>query len=73
MDLKMPGLDGFQVLKRFEDIGPLPPVYAVSAEVYEATRQQIEDSRFSGLLEKPFNPEKLNNVVKEAIHAKHHR
>jgi CheY-like chemotaxis protein len=72
MDLKMPGLDGFQVLKRFEDIGPLPPAYAVTAEVYEATRREIETSRFNGLLEKPFNPEKLNHVVKEAIHAKHH-
>jgi CheY-like chemotaxis protein len=72
MDLKMPGLDGFQVLKRFEDIGSLPPAYAVTAEVYEATRREIEASRFRGLLEKPFNPEKLNQVVKEAIHAKHH-
>jgi len=72
MDLKMPGLDGFQVLKRFEDIAPLPPAYAVTAEVYEATRQEVESSRFSGLLEKPFNPEKLTQVVKEAMHAKHH-
>jgi len=73
LDLKMPGLDGFQVLKRFEDIAPLPPVYAVTAEVYEATRREIKSSSFHGLLEKPFNPEGLKKVVKEAMHAKNHR
>jgi CheY-like chemotaxis protein len=72
MDLKMPGLDGFQVLKRFEDLAPLPPAYAVTAEVYETTRQEVERSGFRGLLEKPFNPEKLGEAVKEARHAKHH-
>jgi CheY-like chemotaxis protein len=72
MDLKMPGLDGFQVLKRFEEIAPLPPAYAVTAEVYESTRQEVEHSGFRGLLEKPFNPEKLGEAVKEARHVKHH-
>jgi CheY-like chemotaxis protein len=73
LDLKMPGLDGFRVLKRLEDIDPLPPVYAVTAEVYEATRREVEVSSFSGLLEKPFNPEGLKKVIKEAIDAKNHR
>jgi len=72
MDLRMPGLDGFQVLKRFEDIAPLPPAYAVTAEVYESTRKEVERSGFRGLLEKPFNPEKLSEAVKEARHVKYH-
>jgi CheY-like chemotaxis protein len=73
LDLKMPGLDGFQLLRRLEAIAPLPPAYAVTAEVYETTHREIESSRFNGLLEKPFNPEKLDKVVKEAMDAKNHR
>jgi len=73
LDLKMPGLDGFQVLKRLEELAPLPPAYAVTAEVYEATRREVEASSFLGLLEKPFNPEGIKKVIKEAMDAKHHR
>jgi two-component system sensor histidine kinase BarA len=70
MDLKMPGLNGFKVLERFKTIAPLPPCYAITAEVYESTRQEVEASGFRDLLEKPYNAERIKKAVEEALDAK---
>jgi CheY-like chemotaxis protein/anti-sigma regulatory factor (Ser/Thr protein kinase) len=72
MDLKMPGLDGFQVLEHFKKIAPLPLCYAITAEVYESTRKEVEVSGFRALLEKPYNAEQLKVAVKEALNEKNH-
>ncbi len=66
LDLKMPGLDGYQLLQRLQTDHPaLPPVYAFSADVYKETYRRVKESGFTGLLEKPLQPEKLFALIEE--------
>ena len=73
LDLKMPGLSGFEVLKKLEKIGPLPPIYAFSADVYKSNFEKVQEYGFAGLLEKPLQPSSLFKIVQKVIDAKNHR
>jgi len=72
LDLKMPGLDGYEVLKRFESIRPLPTVYALTADVYKSTYEKVMEAGFSGLLEKPLQVDVLFETIDKEIHAKNY-
>jgi len=63
LDLKMPGLNGFEVFEKLKKIGPLPPVYAFSADIYKSNIDKVEEVGFAGLIEKPLQPQKLYNVI----------
>jgi len=63
LDLKMPGLNGFEVFEKLKKIGPLPPVYAFSADIYKSNIDKIEEVGFAGLIEKPLQPQKLYNII----------
>ena len=73
LDLKMPGLNGFEVLKKLEKLGDLPPIYAFSADIYKSNFEKVEEYGFAGLLEKPLQPEKLFKIIQKVIDAKHNR
>jgi CheY-like chemotaxis protein len=70
MDLKMPGLNGFDVLKKLKDIRNLPPIYALTADIYKTTYEKIMQEGFTGLLEKPLQPDFLFEAIEKAIHEK---
>jgi two-component system sensor histidine kinase BarA len=70
LDLKMPGLNGFDVLKKLEKLGSLPPIYAFSADIYRSNFEKIEEYGFTGLVEKPLQPEKLFEIIQKAIDEK---
>jgi signal transduction histidine kinase/CheY-like chemotaxis protein len=63
LDLKMPGLNGFEVLKKLKELGPTPPVYAFSADIYKSNYEKIREYGFTGLLQKPLEPEKLYKII----------
>ena len=63
LDLKMPGLNGFEVFEKLKKIGPLPPVYAFSADIYKSNIDKVEEVGFAGLIEKPLQPQKLYNLI----------
>ncbi len=69
LDLKMPGLDGYEVLKRFESIRPLPTIYALTADVYKSTYEKVTEAGFDGLLEKPLQLDILFEIIDKEIHA----
>jgi len=73
LDLKMPGLNGFEVLKKLEKLGSLPPIYAFSADIYKSNFEKVEEYGFTGLLEKPLQPEKLFKIIQKVIDAKDNR
>jgi len=70
IDLKMPGLNGFELLDRLYDIRDIQATYALSADVYKSTYKKVEKSKFKGLLEKPFNIELIYNVIEKVIYEK---
>ena len=65
-DIKMPGRDGFEVLRKIRALGPAAggsvPVIAMSALVTHAGTRMV-DSGFNACLPKPFTPDKLVETI----------
>ncbi|GEM_PF-4048719 len=70
LDLKMPGLNGFDVLTKLKKLGELPPVYAFSADIYKSNLEKIEEYGFAGMVEKPLQPEKFFKIIEGVIDEK---
>ena len=71
LDLKMPGLDGFSVLKKLIEIKTPPPIYALTADVYKDTYQKVKSIGFTGLHEKPLKPNMIFETIEGVINAKY--
>ncbi len=67
LDLKMPGLDGFHVLEKLRNIDPSPMIYAFTADVYKSNFDRVKKAGFSGLLEKPIQPEILEKIIQGVL------
>ena len=65
-DIKMPGRDGFEVLRKIRALGPAAggsvPVIAMSALVTHAGTRMV-DSGFNACLPKPFTPDRLLETI----------
>jgi len=72
LDLKMPGLNGYDVIAQLRDIKPLPPTFALTADVYKKTFEKISKEGFDGLLEKPIQPDVMEKTIKKVLHEKTH-
>ncbi|KDQ58691.1 hypothetical protein JAAARDRAFT_176751 [Jaapia argillacea MUCL 33604] len=70
MDLQMPIVNGWQATKRVREwekaseAGKHLPIFAVSASLYEARRQEIMDAGFNGWILKPVDFKRLRLVIK---------
>ena len=70
LDLKMPGMNGFDVMQKLQEMyTDPPPVYAFTADVYRSTYDKVAEHGFKGILEKPLQPESLNTILKRIEHA----
>jgi len=67
LDLKMPGLNGFNVLEKLKAIKKPPQVYALTADVYKDTFDKVMSTGFTGMLEKPLQPNVLFETIEKAI------
>ena len=54
MDLSMPDMDGYELLRIVRSEDPAIPVLAVTASAYDADRKQARAAGFSDLVTKPF-------------------
>ena len=73
LDLKMPGQSGYDVIELLGKIKPLPPTFALTADVYKKTFEKISKAGFDGLLEKPIQPNVLKETIRKVLHAKNNR
>jgi DNA-binding NtrC family response regulator len=66
-DLRMPGMDGMEVLKHVKDISPETEVIIITG--YGTVKGAVEALRHGAYdyIEKPFTPEALQNVVKRCL------
>lgn len=71
IDLKMPGMSGFDLVRKLSGIHPLPPTYALSADVYDDTHKKVLKAGFKGLLEKPLQPDTLYKTIEKALDEHH--
>jgi CheY-like chemotaxis protein len=66
-DIKMPGMDGFELLREIRAFGPNAgdsvPVIAMTAFVTCADRALILNAGFQKCLPKPFTPDKLLETI----------
>ena len=66
-DIKMPGMDGFELLREIRALGPdaggSVPVIAMTAFVTHADRARILNAGFQACLPKPFTPDKLVETI----------
>ncbi len=68
IDLKMPNIDGFELIKRLKsELISLPPIYAFSADLYKDTYNKIYEHGFEGIAEKPINIDALYQIFKRHI------
>jgi len=71
LDIKMPGMDGFEVAKEIRKIEKENPkkgrvrIIALTAEDFEGIKAKCTSVGMDGLLRKPFNFAELTNILKE--------
>jgi len=71
LDLKMPGLDGFEVAKEIRKIEELNKkkgrvrIIALTAEDFEGIKKKCFDAGMDGMLRKPFNFAEISNILKD--------
>jgi len=65
-DIQMPGMDGFELLRRLGEVGKRkPPVIGVTAMAMVGDREKILAAGFNGYMAKPISPE---TFVQEVEH-----
>jgi two-component system, chemotaxis family, chemotaxis protein CheY len=67
LDLTMPGINGFEVLRQLKSIRPQVRVIVASADVQSLTRKQAFDEGADGFINKPFVSEEISELVQKLI------
>ncbi len=68
LDLRLPGIDGWEVLRRLGEGGRVsPPVVLLSAQVDAATASRAMALGCHAYLAKPFRPAELARVLEEVL------
>ena len=66
-DLKMPGMDGIEVLKTIKVIQPDLPVIIITGYVTIDTAEEAMKNGAFDYLAKPFTPEQISEKVRKAV------
>lgn len=67
LDIQMPGMDGFETLKRLKDMGFAKPVVAMTAHAMNNERRQCFEAGFSYHIPKPFNFDEMLETVRHFV------
>ena len=68
LDINMPKLDGYEVLKQIRVSSPnLPVIFITAAAKADKLMQSIAKDKLNAFVEKPFTPEQVQSVVQKAV------
>lgn len=63
LDLLMPDYDGFYALENIRQINPHAFIVVITAVVDKNSRQKLEASSPSQIIQKPFEPEQITEII----------
>ena len=63
LDLRLPGMDGMELLAQMKDLGILTPTVIISAHGTVDAAVKLMKSGVLDFLEKPFSPDELRQIV----------
>ena len=67
MDMKMPGMDGFETTRRIKAINPKVKIAAVTAYASDADRKECMEAGCDNYISKPFQKNDLYQLIKQMI------
>ncbi|MFA4958224.1 MAG: response regulator [Candidatus Methanoperedens sp.] len=67
MNLKLPGIDGFEAARKIREVMKDIPIIAITSYSMEDVREKINKSGFNGLIQKPINPGTIMDEIKNFI------
>jgi FixJ family two-component response regulator len=68
-DVQLPGINGFDMVRRMRELGYSPPVIMITARTEEALEAEAEAVGALCLLRKPFDSSELIDCVERALGA----
>ena len=69
LDIVMPGVDGWQLLRRLQERHGSIPVIMFSGKVDESTAKEAEERGARGFVGKPFDPQELIARARQLVPA----
>jgi FixJ family two-component response regulator len=66
-DVKMPGMGGFDLLRRLHNLGASVPVIVITSDTNPATRMRALQSGAHGFLTKPVQDDALLHLLRSAL------
>jgi CheY-like chemotaxis protein len=70
-DIEMPGMNGFEFLRRVRDLPELAQIPVIAVSGNAQPREIFSESGFSAHLTKPVEPQELNDVVQKLCSDSH--
>ena len=67
LDLLMPGMDGFEVLKKLKELKSDIPVIVLSADIQEVVKNECYEYGAKAFLSKPFKKEDLIDTLLRVV------
>ena len=67
LDLRMPGIDGFALQKRLNELRSSLQIIIITADAQSGDREHALREGAIGFLQKPFQEESLLELIKKAI------
>ena len=67
LDLIMPDIDGFKILKNVCDEHSKIPIVVVTADIQKVVREECLELGAKAFVNKPFNADELSSIVKDIL------
>ncbi len=67
MDIRMPGMDGYETTKRLKSIKPDVPVVAVTANVFGFSKKKFTEAGIDDYVKKPFKQNEIFDVIQRYL------
>jgi len=63
LDMVMEGMYGMEVLRKILELNPQAKVVVATADIQQATRDEVQNAGAAGIINKPFNREEINRIL----------